>query len=56
MFSDDYMNSWTSILDMWKYDEEMEQAIAAAIERCRGAEEGGMARADFVGLSAQRGT
>ena len=60
MFSDDYMNSWTSTLDMWKYDEEMEQAIAAAIERCRGEEEGedsaGMARGDFVGLSAQRGT
>ena len=60
MFSDDYMNSWTSILEMWKYDEEQEQAVAAAIERCRGAEEdedsAGMARGDFVGLSAQRGT
>ena len=33
MFSDDYMNSWTSILEMWKYDEDMEQAVAAAIER-----------------------
>ena len=52
------MNSWTSILEMWKYDEEQEQAVAAAIERCRGAEEdsAGMARGDFVGLSAQRGT